>query len=91
MYLIASQSELMRVTVGPPGIPAERLEALRQAYRQSFSDPDLLAEAQRLQYAIDPAIGVDMERIIGAALNQPPKIIAMLKELQTANPESAAK
>ena len=87
MYLIASQSELMRITVGPPAIPAERLETLRDAYRKSFSDPDLLAEAEKLHYAIDPAIGVDMERIIQAALKQPPKIIAMLKELQTANPE----
>jgi tripartite-type tricarboxylate transporter receptor subunit TctC len=91
MSLIASQSELMRITVGPPAIPPERLAALRDAYRQSFSDPALLAEAEKLHYAIDPAVGVDMEKIIHAALNQPPRIIAMLKELQATSSEGKDK
>lgn len=88
MKLIASQGEMMRVTAGPPGIPADKLKALRTAYREAFTDPELLADAKKLHYVIDPAVGEDMEKIIHEALDQPPKIVAMLKDLQKAKPAS---
>lgn len=80
--LIAAQSEISRVTAGPPAIPPERLAVLREAYRKAFSDPDLLAEANKLQYAIEPLVGEDVVKSIKAALAQPPRIIEMLTELQ---------
>lgn len=80
--LIAAQSEISRVTAGPPAIPADRLAVLREAYRKAFSDPELLAEANKLQYAIEPLVGEDVVKSITAALAQPPRIIEMLKELQ---------
>lgn len=88
VHLIAAQSEMSRVTVGPPAIPTDRLAALRDAYRKAFSDPALLADAKKLHYAIEPAVGEDAANIVRAALEQPPRIIAMLKELQKAKPES---
>ncbi len=88
MKLIASQGEMMRITVGPPGIPADKLATLRKAYGEAFKDPQLLADAEKLHYVIDPAVGQDMEKIIQEALDQPPSIIAMLKELQNAKPAS---
>jgi tripartite-type tricarboxylate transporter receptor subunit TctC len=86
--LIAAQAEMSRVTVGPPAIPADRLATLREAYTKAFRDPGLLADAKKLQYDIDPLVGEDMAKAIRAALDQPPRIIAMLKELQNAKPES---
>lgn len=80
--LIAAQSEISRVTAGPPAIAPDRLAALREAYRKAFSDPDLLAEAAKLQYAIEPLVGEDVVKPIQAALQQPPRIVEMLKELQ---------
>ncbi len=88
MNLIASQGEMMRITVGPPAIPADRLALLRDVYRKAFADPQLLAEAEKLHYVIDVAVGEEIEKIIRAALDQPPRIVAMLKELQNAKPSS---
>lgn len=87
MNLIAAQSEVSRFTVGPPAIPADRLAALREAYRKAFTDPDLLAEAAKLRYSIEPLYGDDVTKSIVAALDQPPRIIEMLKALQKAKPE----
>jgi len=77
---------MMRITVAPPKVPADRLAALRDAYRQAFADPQLLADAEKLHYVIDVAVGEDIEKIIQGALNQPSRIIAMLTELQNAKP-----
>jgi tripartite-type tricarboxylate transporter receptor subunit TctC len=86
MDLIASQGEMMRITVAPPKVPADRLEALRDAYRKAFTDPQLLADAEKLHYVIDIAVGEEIEKIVKAGLNQPPRIIAMLTELQNTKP-----
>lgn len=88
MNLIASQGEMMRITVGPPAIPADRLALLRDVYRKAFADPQLLADAEKLHYVIDVAVGEDIEKIVRAALDQPPRIVAMLKELQNAKPSA---
>lgn len=80
--LISAQANISRVTAGPPGIPAERLQILRDAYRKSMQDPGLLAEAHKLDWPIEPIFGEEVAKIVQAALQQPPKILAMIQELQ---------
>lgn len=87
--LIASQSENSRVTAGPAAIPEPRLTDLRNAYRAAFTDPALLADAAKLHYEIDPAVGEEVATGIRAALHQPPRIVALLAELQNAKPKGS--
>jgi tripartite-type tricarboxylate transporter receptor subunit TctC len=76
--LVKSQAELGRLTAGPPGIPADRLEALRSAYAAALDDPALRAEAQKLQIPIVPLVGEDLARRIDAALDQSPETIELV-------------
>lgn len=46
---------LGRPLAGPPGIPADRLKALRDALVATMKDPEFLAEANRVGLDIDPA------------------------------------
>ena len=46
---------LGRPWAGPPGIPADRLKALREALTATMKDPDFLAEANKSGLDIDPA------------------------------------
>jgi hypothetical protein len=78
--LIQSQGDIGRLTAGPPGIPKDRLDALRAAYRQAMEDPELLAKAEKLQIPIDPLYGDDVHNRIKAALNQSPETIALLSD-----------
>ena len=78
---IATQAQLSRLTAGPPGIPANELAALRQAYMAALADPGLLAEAQKLELPIAPESGDVVAERVRATLNQPPQILALLKEL----------
>jgi tripartite-type tricarboxylate transporter receptor subunit TctC len=78
--IIDAQSELARFTAGPPGIPEDKLTALREAYMAALSDPELLAEAEKLDIPIDPAPGDVVAERVKAALGQSPETIELLKE-----------
>jgi signal transduction histidine kinase len=77
--LVEALSEIGRLTAGPPGIPANVLAAEREALSAAMRDPQLLAEAKKLELDIDPAPGDQVELRIKAALNQPPETVAALK------------
>ncbi len=85
--LIQSQGDIARLTAGPPGIPADRLEALRDAYRKAMEDPELKAKAEKLNLPIDPAYGDDVLKLVKEALNQPPEVIAVVKNALQAKDE----
>jgi len=49
---IISTIELERCFIGPPGIPADRVALLREAFAKTFSDPDFIAKAQQAKKPI---------------------------------------
>lgn len=79
--LITAMTELGRLVAAPPNVPAERAQALIEAFRKSLSDPELLAKAEQAQMPINPAYGEDVARLVKAALSQPPENTAKLKEI----------
>jgi tripartite-type tricarboxylate transporter receptor subunit TctC len=78
--LIQSQGDIGRLTAGPPGIPQDRLDALRAAYKAALEDKELLAKAEKLQVPIDPLYGDDVLNRVKLALNQTPETLALLKD-----------
>jgi tripartite-type tricarboxylate transporter receptor subunit TctC len=78
--LIRSQGEISRLTAGPPGIPADRLQALRTAYDKALNDEELRAKAAKLGRPVEPASGEEVARLVEAALNQTPETINLIRE-----------
>jgi tripartite-type tricarboxylate transporter receptor subunit TctC len=87
--LIQSQGEIARLTAGPPGIPAERLQTLRAAYRKALDDPELQARAEKLGRPVEPAVGEEVEKLVREALTQPPKTVALLAAALEVKPQTA--
>ncbi len=79
--MMETVAELGRLTSGPPGIPADRLELLRNAYMKAVADPELLAQARRMNIPIQPARGEIVATKIRAVLSQPPEVAANLKRV----------
>ena len=79
IQLIHTQGDIARLTAGPPGIPKDRLDALRDAFRKAMEDPELQQKAIKTGRQIDPAYGDDVLAMIKAALNQPPEVVSTLK------------
>ena len=82
--LIQSQGDIARLTAGPPGIPAERLEPLAAAYRMAMEDKELQEKAAKLERPIEALYGEDVAKAVDVALNQTPETIAALKTAMTA-------
>ncbi|HXF54445.1 MAG TPA: tripartite tricarboxylate transporter substrate-binding protein [Hyphomicrobiaceae bacterium] len=78
--LIQSQGDISRLTAGPPGIPQDRLDALRTAYRKALEDKELQAKAEKAGRPIDPAYGDEVLKMVKQALNQKEKTVALLKQ-----------
>jgi hypothetical protein len=63
-----------------PGVPKDRVDALRDAFMATMSDPDFLDEAKRVLGPIDPISGADMQRIIAGVYALPSEVIATARE-----------
>lgn len=84
--LVAAQASLARWTAGPPGIPAERLQTLRQAYMTTLQDPAFLQEARKLQLPVRPVDGATLAAEIDRALTQPPQTMTLVRTLLSSPP-----
>ena len=69
-----------RPFMGPPGIPRERLDALRLAFDSTMKDPDFLKEADKAQLEISPISGDEMEKIIVDAYRTPAGLVSRTAE-----------
>ncbi len=84
LALVEAQGTVGRLTAGPPGIPENRLALLRQAYVRALADPELLADAKKLDIPIAPADGAQVATLIETALTQSPETTALLKHIMAA-------
>ena len=83
MKLLADMGRLSRIVAGPPKIPADRLGALRAAFKESVEDTDFRAAAKKAGRDIEPAYGDDVQARIAGLMQQPPEVIDLLKRLST--------
>jgi tripartite-type tricarboxylate transporter receptor subunit TctC len=76
LELILIRQEMGRPFAAPPGVPAERIAALRKAFAATMLDPEFLAEAQKVQLEIDPMTGEAIDALLARAYSAPPAVVA---------------
>jgi tripartite-type tricarboxylate transporter receptor subunit TctC len=67
--------------VSTPGVPAERVKILREAYSRTLKEPELLEEAKKRGWEVRPVSGEDLETLAREVITQPPEVIDWLKKL----------
>lgn len=67
---------LARPFLAPPKVPADRLVALRQAFREALADADLLAEAKKLRADIDYLPPDDLLKLVQQFYAYPKPVLA---------------
>ena len=70
---------LGRPILTSPGVPAERVKILRDAYTRTLKNPDLLAEAKKRGWEVDPLTGEGLEALAKEVIVQPPQVIERMK------------
>lgn len=72
--LFSDSVALGRPLIFGPGVPADRVTLLREAFRKTMSDPEFLAEAEKANYDVSPIYGEELQTIVGRMLATPPLV-----------------
>jgi len=58
-----------------PGVPADRVTALRRAFDATVKDPEFLAEAARTHLTIGPLAGEELQKLVADVSNLSPALL----------------
>jgi len=78
--LVVSGTQLGR-PLATNAAPADRVAALRSAFAATMKDPEFLAEAQALNFEVDPVLGEKMQTIVEKVLATPKEVATKAKGL----------
>jgi tripartite-type tricarboxylate transporter receptor subunit TctC len=81
MRFIFSSTEFGRPYVLPPDAPAERVQLMRRALRETVEDPDLIAEADKMKLDMAYRAPEHLEQLVTHLYETPPELIKHIKEL----------
>lgn len=78
---IIQPNQYARTYALPPGVPAERAEALKLAFERTLADEKLLDEAKKAKLGVNPLSGDKIRELISAGLSMPPKMREKLRPI----------
>jgi hypothetical protein len=76
LEIVYAQETFGRPYFVAPEVPRERVEALRTAFMETWRDPDLLAEAQKMNLEVGPIPGDEVQSMLAKIYANPPDILA---------------
>jgi len=79
--VILAANEIGRPIIGTPGIGADRVKILREAFMKTVNDPELLDDAKKKRLELDPVSGEELESLGKEIIAQPPDVIERMKKL----------
>ncbi|HZT50484.1 MAG TPA: tripartite tricarboxylate transporter substrate-binding protein [Stellaceae bacterium] len=74
--LFAAPAAIGRAVFTTPGVPADRLALLREAFAATLEDPGFLADAKRIGLELDPLDGAALQQNVATLLATPPDLVA---------------
>ena len=77
--VLSADVSVGRPILTTPGVPQDRVAALRKAFDDTFKDKAFLAEAEKQKMDISPMSGAELQKIVAATVEMPDSIIAMVK------------
>jgi tripartite-type tricarboxylate transporter receptor subunit TctC len=88
LALIFSPQAMDRPVLLPPGVPQDRVKALRAAFKQAMDDPGFQEEAKKQKLEIEYVSGEKVAKIVETAYSFPPDIIKSANEAMSVRAET---
>jgi tripartite-type tricarboxylate transporter receptor subunit TctC len=79
-FLTLSDS-FTRPIIAPPGLPADRAKALREAFEKTMKDPDFLEQAKKSNLEIDPMDAQTLANLVEDIRKTPKSAVELAKKL----------
>ncbi|MEE8438311.1 MAG: tripartite tricarboxylate transporter substrate-binding protein [Micropepsaceae bacterium] len=76
LKLVLSPMDIDRPFLAPPGVPADRVAALRTAFHGAMNDPGFIAAAASIQIEIKETSSERVTEVIAAAYAMAPEVVA---------------
>jgi tripartite-type tricarboxylate transporter receptor subunit TctC len=80
LSIFASVGAVGRSLLTTPGVPADRVAALRAAFDAMVMDPEFLAEIAKTHAELDPKSGAALQAMIAGTRNVPPAILERARQ-----------
>jgi tripartite-type tricarboxylate transporter receptor subunit TctC len=81
LRLLSAPSAIGRPIFTTPGVPEDRVKALRAAFDATIKDPAFIEEAKKAQMEIDPVSGEELQRIVADIVATPEKVAKRLADI----------
>jgi tripartite-type tricarboxylate transporter receptor subunit TctC len=78
-FITKSDASMGKPFATSPGVPGDRVKVLRKAFDDTMKDPALLKDAKKLQIAIEPISGDDIQQMVADIMGTPKPIRDHLK------------
>jgi len=79
VMLVLSRDVLGRPFMAPPGVPADRLALLRQAFDAAVNSPELKEEARKAKLEVELVTGEEIEQTLRDAYATPASIVDRIR------------
>lgn len=83
MELIFSRQEIAFPYAAPPGLPADRLAALRKGFDDTMRDQAFVQEAEKMGLEVSPVNGDEVLKILSAAYATAPDLVERARQAVT--------
>jgi tripartite-type tricarboxylate transporter receptor subunit TctC len=81
LRLLGSVTDIGFTIMAPPGVPADRAAALRNAFRDMVRDPDFLAEAKQIGLDPEPQPGDELQSVVADTLGATGEAVKKLQQV----------
>jgi tripartite-type tricarboxylate transporter receptor subunit TctC len=82
MQASSAPQALGRPLLLPPGVPADRVAAMRKALADTFTDPQFQADARKIGLIVNaPQTGEQLQKVIADAYKTPSRVVDRLRKL----------
>ena len=78
-HFVSSDSAMGFPVAAPPGVPTDRIAALRKAFQAVMTDPVFRSDAEKRSLPTQSRSGDDVRQVVDALIATPKDVIATLK------------
>jgi tripartite-type tricarboxylate transporter receptor subunit TctC len=81
LRIVANATEIGKSVLAPPGIPADRAEALRRAFDATVVDPEFVADVKAARFDVEPMTGEALQKLVAEVASASPEIIEKVRAI----------
>jgi tripartite-type tricarboxylate transporter receptor subunit TctC len=80
---ILNATEIGTAFFTAPAVPANRIAALRRAFDETMKDPELRSEAQKMNVAVSPLAGEELQKLVAEVSDLSPALLEKVRAAYT--------